>query len=320
MGRSLGSIRILSLLSLASLSCSCSSTAPSSTAPSDVIGAPADTPADPPPITTKQARCNPRDSFAEPVSVAGLESVDGTARFTDDELGVVFSNRTGDGWVDLYEARRPSIAEPFGAPKKIAGLGGTGARMFPALAKDDRMLWFAFMQVADDGPRVDIFSSSRPDPSAPFGEAKAATALNVFRENTTPFAAKHAPEVWFAAGPNANAYAIFRSKLDGDTAGRALQVTELDTTYAEASPVLSDDGLVVYWSSTRPDGDAKGDHDVWYATRSDTASRFGTARNVASVNTIELEYPAWLSPDMCRLYLVRGAGPTQLFVATRTPR
>jgi hypothetical protein len=308
------------LVGLAS-SLACSSSPSSGTAPSDVIGAPsAETPNDPPPISTKQARCNPRDAFAAPVSVAGLESVDGTARFTEDELHVVFSNRSADGWVDLYEAERASIAEAFGAPKKIAGLGGTGARMFPALAKDDRTLWFAFMQVTDDGPHVDIFASSRADATAPFGEAKPVTALNVFRENTTPFAAKHAPEVWFAAGPNAGAYAIFRSKLDGDTAGRALQVPELDTIYAEAAPVLSNDGLVVYWSSTRPDGGAKGDHDVWYATRSDTASRFGTARNVESVNTTELEYPAWLSPDMCRLYLVRGAGPTQLFVASRNPR
>src|SRR5262245_28938749 len=125
------------LLGLASIACSTSSE-PATTSPSEVVSKPPPETTEAPPVPVKQARCNPRDAFDAPAKVMGLESVDGTARFTADELGVVFSNRTGDGLVDLFEATRPSITEPFGAAAKVAGLGGTGARMFPTLAKDDR--------------------------------------------------------------------------------------------------------------------------------------------------------------------------------------
>lgn len=71
------------------------------------------------------------------------------------------------------------------------------------------------MHVTESGPRVDIFTATRTSSDDAFEDARAEQALNVFRENTTPFVARHAAEIWYAAGPSSDAYAIFRSDLDG---------------------------------------------------------------------------------------------------------
>jgi hypothetical protein len=278
--------------------------------------------ADPTPKETQSAkqRCSPSTPFSVPLPVGGLEAIDGTARFSPDQLSVVFSNRTGPS-VDLYQATRASQSEAFGPPSRLTGLGAAeGSKLFPALAKDQKTLWFATMHETSPGnPRVDIFFATRSsETSSTFEGTKEATGLNVFRENTTPFATKHASEIWYAAGPQSDQYEIFHSKISGSgAASDPIQVPEINTPYAEASPVLSDDGLVIYWSSTRPDGDAQGDHDVWVAVRPDAASRFGTPKNVTELNTYALEYPAWLSPDLCQLYIARSGS---VLVASREPQ
>jgi hypothetical protein len=322
----MGRCRILVLSAALATMSACSTRADEPVvAPADVTKAGelprGDEPADLP-IAPRHAQCSATDPFAAPVPVAGLEDVDGTARFSDDELTVLMSNRRLDGSVELFQAKRASVTEAFGPARLVGGLDGApGAKLFPALASGGRTLWFASMHVTESGPRVDIFAATRASSDGAFEGARAEPALNVFRENTTPFVARHATEVWYAAGPSANEYAIFRSALDGSSAGKPTQVVELDTEHAEAAPVLSADGLVVYFSSTRPDGGAKGDHDVWVATRRSTAERFGALRNVGELNTEDLEYPAWVSPDLCRLYIVRGAmSPTSLLVAERHPR
>lgn len=306
--------------------CSASSGEPTTT-PSDLIDQPpaASSPgntADPNPKETQSAkpRCSPSTPFEAPTPVSGLEAIDGTARFAPDQLSVVYSSRTASGTVDLFQATRASIADSFGSPSRLTGISTEGAKLFPALAKDQKTLWFASMHETSPGnPRVDIFVAQRSsETSSTFQGAKEATGLNVFRENTTPFATKHASELWYAAGPQSDQYEIFHSEISPEgVASDPIQVPEINTPYAEAAPVLSDDGLVIYWSSTRPDGGAKGDHDVWVAVRPDPTSRFGAPKNVKELNTFSLEYPAWLSPDLCQLYIAREGG---VLMATRSPQ
>lgn len=274
---------------------------------------------DPAPVVkSHRASCRPEDPFREAVPVAGLEAVDGTARFSDDELRGVMSTRLPEGQVELFEATRESLAAPFGTPHAITGLATEGDNLVPALGDDGSTLWFASMHWVEDRARVDIFRATRIASLATgaFGAAREVTAMNAFTENTTPFVAHHASEVWFAAGPDAEAYEIFKSVVRDGTPGKPVPVVELNTGDAEVAPVLSNDGRTVYFTSNR-----SGEHDIWVATRDDTASRFGPPRSVSEVNTAEMEYPSWLSPDQCRLYIVRGSGsPTKLLVAEKTAR
>lgn len=89
-----------------------------------------------PPSVPRRAQCSATDPFAAPVPVAGLEDVDGTARFGDDELTVLMSNRRLDGTVELFQAERGSLTAAFGPARLVGGLDGVpGAKLFPALAR-----------------------------------------------------------------------------------------------------------------------------------------------------------------------------------------
>ena len=88
----------------------------------------------------------------------------------------------------------------------------------------------------------------------------------------------------------------------------------INSANSDFSPVLSADGLTIFWSSDRPDGNAKGDFDIWTASRASTDANFATPRNVAELNTDGLEEPAFLSPDGCRLYFERS--PARIDIRT----
>jgi hypothetical protein len=51
-----------------------------------------------------------------------------------------------------------------------------------------------------------------------------------------------------------------------------------------------------------------------------TADAFGTPTAVSELDSVDGEYPTWLSPDECRLYFTRLNGDqSDIFVASRTP-
>jgi hypothetical protein len=56
------------------------------------------------------------------------------------------------------------------------------------------------------------------------------------------------------------------------------------------------------------------------ATRATTSDNFGALTPSHELDSAEGEYPTWLSPDQCRLYLTRNVGgQTDIFVASRSP-
>jgi hypothetical protein len=77
---------------------------------------------------------------------------------------------------------------------------------------------------------------------------------------------------------------------------------------------VSPDQLTIYWASDRTDGGAKGDFDIWMATRPNSTASFGGAKNVSELNTDGAELPNWVSPDGCRLYF--GETPARRDIRT----
>jgi Tol biopolymer transport system component len=95
-------------------------------------------------------------------------------------------------------------------------------------------------------------------------------------------------------------------------------VAEIDGPTHDSDPVLSADGLTLYWGSDRPGG--MGDVDVWQAQRISATATFGIPVPVASANTGGFDAPSDVSEDGCRLYLTSTReGRTGIYVATRPP-
>jgi hypothetical protein len=84
----------------------------------------------------------------------------------------------------------------------------------------------------------------------------------------------------------------------------------------EGTPYLSLDGLSLYFYSARSGG--AGNRDLYVATRRDVSEDFGRITALSSLNTPELDYQPWLSPDELTIYFASGpAGNNDIFRATR---
>jgi hypothetical protein len=82
----------------------------------------------------------------------------------------------------------------------------------------------------------------------------------------------------------------------------------------EKDPVVTPDGLVIYWSSGRPDPARLGGYDIYRASRRSTAEPFAIdpARgdgDQTTVNSVGYEEPGWISADDCVLYFDSDRNP-----------
>ena len=136
----------------------------------------------------------------------------------------------------------------------------------------------------------------------------------------TPFFLTDGSELWFSSNRNtANDYDIYVASKVGQSFSNPLPQPELNTVSIDEAPVLSEDGLTIYWASDRADGNAKGGYDIWTAKRSTKEQQFSGIKTVAELNTPEGEVPTWLSKDGCRLYFEGyRSGARDLYVAERS--
>ncbi len=93
--------------------------------------------------------------------------------------------------------------------------------------------------------------------------------------------------------------------------------------FDEGTPALSQDGLALYFFSTRAGAPgAASSRDVYVATRASVANEFGGVAPVASVNSPDRDDRPWLSPDELDLYFTsqRASVADDLWRATRSSK
>lgn len=267
--------------------------------------------------------CNLEAPFGQPVLVPVINSdqTDQAARLSADELTIFFSSERPDGGVnarDIYAASRTSRRDPFGPPAVVAELVSPFADSAPMLTPDGTTLFFE--STRPGSVKHDLWVATRT-PASPFGNL---TRLGMFDNDSderTPFLSVADDTLWFASNRHIpdSSYILFRAKRTLAGFDAPVAADELNTTDSNWFPVVSLDGLTLYWASDRPDGGAKGKLDIWRARRSKTSELFGSPENVAELNTPDAEAPTWLSPDGCRLYLQRniGDGPSSIYLAEK---
>ena len=84
----------------------------------------------------------------------------------------------------------------------------------------------------------------------------------------------------------------------------------------EGTPYLSLDRRSLYFYSSRSGG--AGNRDLYVATRSDDSDNFGNVTALSSLNSADLDYQPWLSPDELTIYFASGpASSNDIFRAVR---
>lgn len=267
--------------------------------------------------------CDKTKPFATPVEVTELNGTpSGGARLTAD-MRTVYFHAGGGSAGRLYMATRASSSGPFGTPVLVPGLttsaqdgGAAEHATIPALSPDGLTIYFqSFRSAPAPSATVNLWTATRGSAGASFGAPSLVPEINGAENTGQPFVTASGTTLYFSprrGGSGAANVFIHRAPISAQgVVGPGEPVDELlSATSREEAPVLTVDELTIFFAR---------DYDVWSATRADTQSAFS---NLASVPNVSDEtgqdFPTWISPDECVLYLQSSrTGDTKIFVATR---
>jgi hypothetical protein len=107
---------------------------------------------------------------------------------------------------------------------------------------------------------------------------------------------------------------------DGPMFSQATLVSSVNSQTNDGTPYLSQDGLTLYFYSTRPGG--VGSRDLWMAQRANLSSDFTAAVLMAGVNSTSFDDAPWVSADQLTLTFASTRAPSvgglDVYTATRS--
>lgn len=257
--------------------------------------------------------CDPSAPFGPPVAAfTGTRFVDGIT-FTQDYKRAYFSARlNGATQPDIYMTERPSTEVPFIVPSgAVEGLNtGYGERM-PMLTPDGRRLYFG--KYINSATRYDLWAATI-DPvtgAATLPAALPGTNINAnYLHEQDPFYLAITPntgQLFFAKEPDDGQRDLYVASYSSSPPPNGIYSNVVALTpnaYDEYGPVLSADGLTLYFASTRPGVTQDTGGDIFVVTRMNASDGFdlSQATGIAALASSRIEYPVALSPDGCTLY------------------
>jgi hypothetical protein len=261
------------------------------------------------------SRCDPSQPFLNATLVPNVNSAgdDGTPRLSADELEMFFfSDRPGGAGVqDIYVAKRASRDDDFGTPMPIRELNTIGAEGGAFLASDNLTLYYH--------AGLSMLVAARPSRTAPFGTPATVDNIDGPQDDAEPYLTQNDQVIYFPSNRvTVGNYDIYRSIRDSSgTFGMPKPVTEINMTSAgESNPVVSTDGLTIYWGTNVADTS-----DIWVATRPSTSAAFAAPMRHGTLNTQSFDAPGWISADNCMIYIwsnrPNGIGRMDIWVAKR---
>ena len=206
-----------------------------------------------------------------------------------DGLSLYFSagqQRGGLGLRDLWLSVRSNRNGDWGAPINLVALNSSGHDSKPTLSDDGLQLYFASTRV---GGQFDLYVSTRTDRHDPLGwsapvplppginsSADEESGVTFHRADpgsaTTMYFASNRP-----GGPGS--FDIYSAVMAADgTFGPVTLVPELSSSTSDIDPVVSTNGLEVYFASERAGG--FGAHDLWSASRHGTSGAWSAPVNL----------------------------------------
>jgi len=218
----------------------------------------------------------------------------------------------------LYVATRGSRDQKFGTPQGIPGLNQFYSQRHPTFANDGRMILFSG-QESDKNDNHTLFYATRDGDAGAFRPPQQLSdRINERGYNLDPFLytpSDAGKELWYVHIDDASRSETLRHAriLNDDlTASGSFEEPAVfnPTPNVETTPVLSADGLELYFS--REETDASGNANIWRMRRATTADTFAGREKVEGVNSDFFDRPGWLSPDGCRLYLLSSRGTNSI--------
>jgi Tol biopolymer transport system component len=217
------------------------------------------------------------------------------------------SQRDGTGFDHIFVATRSATSDAFGTPALLPGIEGSdaGDDYSPRISIDGLRLYLTSDRTGDSH----IYLAARTTIGVDFTVPQLLSSINSTTAtiDKDEFLTPDEMTVYFASNRLTSVGTNIFVALGAD-AGTFNEPTEIPALTDPASydilPVLAADQLTLYFGSTRAGG--QGGTDIWMAVRSSVTAAFGTPQDVAELNTVNEDYPEWISSDGCTLYVASG--------------
>lgn len=280
----------------------------------------ASTPSTPPPAGGP-GRCR-RPIFAAPELVTGLGTqldLWAPSLSSDGRTLFVAANTQSTPERIFFATRAPGSSE-FSALQLLANLDSGFGDGTPWLSFDGLTLYFYSRRPGGSGDR-DLWFALRANPSAEFGTIHHFGAVNGASLEHLPWLSRdELTLVYVSTRPGgvgqSDVWSTQRASR-GEDFGTPQIVSSLSTTGDEGRAVVSDDGKLVIFASTRDGG--QGSQDLWLATRAggggdDALGELDPAINLSELNSPALDVDPFLTADERELFFSSNRnGSAQLF-------
>jgi len=269
------------------------------------------------------AACDVTKPFGTLTNLAAVNSnsEDMWGWFSADLLTIYFSGTaTSSSDINLYQATRTSVTGTFSTPVLLGPINTTNTEDRPVVTADNLSLYAH----SNASGTVHIYVATRTSAAAQFGSLALVPGVNGTGNtvDADPWISADGLTMYFASTRDGT-YDIFRSTRPSTITdfGAPAAVAELDSTSVDDAPVLSADGLEIFFASNRAQG-STGRNDIWHATRATTADGFGAPAMLSELSgTTSEDFPTWVSADRCTLLITSdragGNGSYDIWIATR---
>ena len=245
--------------------------------------------------------CDLSAPFDAPIAAfTGAMDADGLTFSLDGRTAYI--SGAGPGNRDIYVATRNTAADTFGTPTLVTAVNTPAIERAPSLSPDGKLYFTKQPGMFDIGRALGI---------APFSGAEVVTAVSSSQQDEDPFWWNDTTLYFASERETGGAHRdLYVATLNGETfliptrVPSVLGPSGLHSPAEELRPVLSPDGLTLYFGSTRfgIGNDSQGD--VWMARRTPTNPSFELPVNLWGLNSTGTDLPVTVSADGCTLYFL----------------
>ncbi|HEY3498241.1 MAG TPA: hypothetical protein VGK73_26275, partial [Polyangiaceae bacterium] len=272
--------------------------------------------------TCRTRPCNPASPFGSISEVLpGNTSTDGFALSADGRKAFFSRKAPGATNYDLYFAERPDTTSPFGQLQPVEGpVNSALDERAPFLSADQLRLYYWTKNTGNSNS--DLKVATRTLPSGPFLSADVVGGVNnnvnspVSDED--PYFIDGEGTLYFTSDRPTGERHIYVTTKQSNGLFSAPQPVQNLASYAEdRRPIVSRDGLTIFFGSQREGWNGDNDGDIFFSQRSNPGAEFQQPANLGALNHSGVDFPVALSADGCSLYFAsnrrHGASGTQTF-------
>jgi len=197
---------------------------------------------------------------------------------------------TGDGDIDAPPDATPPTG-PFGTAVPVASLDTASGEDDPSLTGDQLEIVFNSDRAGGVGAG-DIWTATRTSITSAWGTATNLTSLNTAGDDATPSLSRDGLTLFWTAGGSQGLKDLFVSTraTRTDAWGPAVELTAISTAGDEAGPILSADGLELYFASDLP-----GNDNLFVSQRASPQGAFTTSAAITELNTAAADHEPWIN-------------------------